>query len=142
MPDNLNISKLTDLYLSCFPERNENYAKSYFSTLHQYVTYVEEDSENLTAFLIFRIIGRETEIIDIGVHPQFRKQGIAAKLLKRLENEAKSKNSREIQLEVREDNFPAINLYRKLGFIKVGIRKNYYQTNGMEKDGILMSKMI
>ncbi|MDX1950315.1 MAG: ribosomal protein S18-alanine N-acetyltransferase [Rickettsiales bacterium] len=142
MHSNINLKKLTNLYLSCFPERNENYAASYFSTLDQYTTFTEEDGDNLTGFLIFRNLGRETEVIDLGVHPDFRKLGIAQKLLARLEEYSKKANSKEIQLEVRDDNVPAINLYRKLGFIKVGIRENYYQTNGVVKDGILMSKMI
>ena len=42
-------------------------------------------------------------------------------------------------LEVREDNYPAIALYKKMGFISVGMRKGYYKNN---KDAFIMWKMI
>ena len=42
--------------------------------------------------------------------------------------------SKDITLEVRESNYPAINLYKKFGFTKLAIRKNYYKN----EDALLM----
>ena len=43
---------------------------------------------------------------------------------------------KDVTLEVRIDNIPAIKLYEKCGFKKIAIRQNYY--NGI--DGILMER--
>lgn len=49
-------------------------------------------------------------------------------------------NCRVVNLEVRRNNLPAINLYKKYGFEEVGIRKNYYSKE--REDALLMSKSI
>ena len=43
---------------------------------------------------------------------------------------------KNITLEVRKDNIPAINLYKKFNFQEKAIRKGYYQGT----DGILMER--
>ncbi len=67
------------------------------------------------------------EIIDIAVHPDFRKRGIGQGILERLIDFCKQEDCSEINLEVRESNKIAQKLYEKLGFIKNGERKNYYE---------------
>ena len=76
----------------------------------------------------------EAEINNIAVSEQYRNRGIATALFKRAE-ELLPDAQRWI-LEVRESNEKAISLYRKLGFEKAGIRKNFY-TNPTES-GIIM----
>ena len=63
----------------------------------------------------------EYEILNIAVHPDFRKRGVATALLK---NELAS--GANYVLEVRESNVPAQTLYRKLGFVEIGRRAKYY----------------
>ena len=46
------------------------------------------------------------------------------------------KNMKSITLEVNDKNLPAINLYLKSGFKKVGLRKNYY---GLDENAIIMT---
>ena len=46
------------------------------------------------------------------------------------------KNMQSITLEVNDKNIPAINLYLKYGFEKVGLRKNYY---GLDQNAIIMT---
>ena len=58
-------------------------------------------------------------------------------LIKLLDSAVKIMNSRganEIFLEVRSSNCKAISLYEKYGFIKTGVRKNYYEN---KEDAIL-----
>jgi ribosomal-protein-alanine N-acetyltransferase len=58
--------------------------------------------------------------------PNFRRQGIGEKLLREIEEIFRQKKVKASALEVREDNVPAIALYRKLGYDKIGRLKNYY----------------
>ena len=79
------------------------------------------------------------EIMNIVVRKDMRKKGIGNILLKNLINCSKDLKCISITLEVNEKNLPAIELYIKNGFEKVGIRKKYYNN---EYDAILMTKKI
>ena len=68
----------------------------------------------------------ETDVMNVAVHPDFRRRGIAESLIDELIKELKNRGSHALMLEVRESNAPAIALYEKLGFVQVGCRKNYY----------------
>ena len=69
----------------------------------------------------------ETDVMNVAVHPDWRRQGIAENLIGQLIQELKNRSSHALMLEVRASNAPAIALYEKLGFRQVGLRKNYYR---------------
>ena len=69
----------------------------------------------------------ETDMMNIAVHPDCRRQGIAAALIEELVSRLKERGSHILRLEVRESNTPAIALYNSMGFTQLGIRKNYYR---------------
>ena len=85
-------------------------------------------------------VAGEGQITNIAVLPEFRRQGVAGKLLDTLFLEAKNKNLEVLTLEVRASNTPAISLYEKNGFYKTGLRKGYYSDNG--EDAVLMDKVL
>lgn len=66
-------------------------------------------------------------IISVATDKNYRRQGIATKLIKRLILDAKEKNINALSLEVNEHNTGAIELYRRLGFIITNVRENYYK---------------
>lgn len=96
--------------------------------------YVYYDSK-IIGFISCSIIYDRCEINYIGVEKDFRRRGIAQKLLDYVIN---NNNFDSISLEVRKDNIEAINFYLKNGFEKVSIRKNYYGN----VDGYLMVKKV
>jgi ribosomal-protein-alanine N-acetyltransferase len=69
----------------------------------------------------------ESDMMNIAVHPDFRRRGIAEALVAELEAALRQRGSHALTLEVRDSNAPAIALYEKLGFAQVGLRKNYYR---------------
>lgn len=79
----------------------------------------------------------EAHIMNIAVRKDFRKNGIGFELLSFLIDEAKSKKKMCITLEVRDDNIPAIELYKKFNFDILGRRKKYYNN---VNDAIIMTK--
>ncbi len=81
----------------------------------------EEYFENIFAgYLITYDNIDSLDIFEIAVDKNFRKKGLASKLLNRINDE------RKILLEVSEKNEVAINLYKKNGFKMISRRKNYY----------------
>lgn len=67
------------------------------------------------------------EITNVAVEASFRRQGIGGMLLERLYEEGAALETFEFFLEVRESNAAAIALYSHQGFVKEGIRKNFYE---------------
>ncbi len=61
-----------------------------------------------------------------------QRQGIAAALLKTLIDKAKRQGAARMLLEVRVDNEPALALYQRFGFERMGLRKRYYQPEGID----------
>ena len=95
---------------------------------------VYKKDNNIIGYLYYSLIYDRIEINQFEVLPEERRKGVASKLLEYLIDN----NNLEMTLEVKIDNIPAIKLYEKYGFEKVGIRKGYY--NGI--DGILMERKI
>lgn len=76
-------------------------------------------------FVLSRHAADEEELLLIAVKPEFRGRGLGRKLIRRLKQEASTRKTEKIFLEMREGN-PAESLYRSEGFETIGIRKNYY----------------
>ena len=95
-----------------------------------YIVYIENSM--ILGFINYYFMYDRIEIANFNVLDEYQNHKIGSKLLEYLIN--KYQNSVDnITLEVRCDNEKAIHLYKKYGFIKKAIRKNYY--NGV--DGLL-----
>lgn len=76
--------------------------------------------------------GDDAEIMTIGVGKQFQRRGIAASLMEALIARAREQGAQRMLLEVRIDNIPALALYERFGFARMGLRKRYYQPEGID----------
>ena len=81
----------------------------------------------------------EGQITNIAVHPAWRRQGIAARLLSELVESCGGRLSL-LTREVRESNTPARRLYEKCGFLQAGRRPGYYKKPA--EAAILMTKYL
>ena len=88
--------------------------------------FVAEKSSEVAGYVGTHIVLDECYIANVAVTPSFRRMGIADKLLDYAESNAINKNCAFITLEVRVSNLPAINLYKKRGYVSMGERKNFY----------------
>lgn len=102
--------------------------------------WVIREQAQVIAYLIFYIMGDEVEVARIVVHRDYQGQGYGKELMKKLLDFSKEANLKQVVLEVRESNVPAINLYKNQGFLNLGIRKKYY-TNPVE-DALVMSNLL
>ena len=113
-----------------------NYKLNKESFNNDFLKVLVYEENFIKGILVYQYIYNRIEIDYIIVDNNYRKLGIATKLLKFLENTYKNINN--ITLEVRESNKEAINFYLKNGFVEVTKRKNYYK----DEDGILMIKKL
>lgn len=70
--------------------------------------------------------GETGDLCNMAVRPSCRRRGIGRELLAEAIHLSIGRGAKEIFLEVRESNEPAIVLYKNFGFQKIGIRKGYY----------------
>ncbi len=82
----------------------------------------------------------EVYITNVAVFEKFRRKGVAKKLIDALLKTAKAENGNFVTLEVRKSNIPAVSLYEKCGFEKVGERKNFYEKP--RENAVLMTYFI
>lgn len=94
-----------------------------------------ESHAQVGGFLCRWLVADECHILNVAVHPELRRCGIAMALMAEAINEAKAKNIRLVTLEVRRSNVAARSLYRKLNFEERRLRTNYY---GPGEDAIVM----
>ena len=80
----------------------------------------------------------EADVMNVAVHPDYRRQGIAESLIEALVAELKNRSIHSLTLEVRASNAPAISLYEKQGFVQVGCRRNYYRNP--KEDALILRK--
>lgn len=70
----------------------------------------------------------EGELGDIAVDPDWRRRGVGTELVEAALREARRRGVQQLFLQVRESNGPALRLYERAGFRKVGRRPDYYRS--------------
>lgn len=84
------------------------------------------------------VMADEGYITNVAVFPEYRRQGVAAKLISVFENFARGNKLAFLTLEVRPSNTGAIALYEGFGFREAGRRKNYYDLP--KEDALILTK--
>ena len=120
-----------------------------FHTPWSYQSFVDEMTTNKCARYIVaeedgKILGYagawlvfdEGHITNIAVDEAARGRGIGTMVTQALMQYAANMGVQYMTLEVRKSNLVAQNLYKKLGFIELGVRKRYYEDNG--EDALLL----
>ena len=87
----------------------------------------ELTDKNIVGYMGMYLSFDEANVTNVAVSPQYRKMGIGEQLVANAKTNAKDASIQTIFLEVRVSNIPAISLYEKMGFQKLGVRKNFYE---------------
>jgi len=87
------------------------------------------NQDELIGYCFMLIAQTEAEILNIATDINFQRKGLGETLLKECFERLKSHKVKNLFLEVRQSNHAAKNLYSKMGFKTIGIRKNYYSDN-------------
>lgn len=100
--------------------------------MRAYYAVVDLNTNTVAGYAGFWFDGDDAQIMTIGVAKEYQKRGIASNLLKTMIENAKSIGAKRMLLEVRVNNNPALKLYEKFGFTKMGLRKRYYMPEGID----------
>lgn len=99
--------------------------------------WVAEFEGKIVGMIVVWLIIDEAHVATLATHPEFRRQGIAKKLLAHALRLMMDEGAHSSFLEVRESNFAAQEMYRKFGYEESGRRPHYYRDN--DEDAILMN---
>jgi len=91
----------------------------------------------IVGYVLFWLLSDEVDIHNIAVHAEFRRRGLGQALLRQVVDQARSRDSSRVTLEVRVSNIPAQKLYESVGFLTKGLRKGYYSDDG--EDALIMA---
>ena len=133
-----HVPQVAQLEQLCFadPWSEKSIASELTSKWSYWLVAVEDD--RVVGYIGSQSSIDESDVMNVAVHPDFRRKGIAEKLINHLVEELKNRGSHALLLEVRASNAPAIALYEKLGFTQVGCRKNYY--HNPREDALILRK--
>ncbi len=122
-----DISQLAEMEKLCFadPWSVDAFLYELNNPLSMWLVCVE--SQKVLGYIGSQTVMPETDIMNVAVLPEYRKQGIGKKLIEELILLLKHQGVSKITLEVRASNEPAISLYEKIGFSPIGRRPGYYR---------------
>lgn len=91
-----------------------------------YSTWVMKRNDDLIGYFVLMVAVDEAHLLNLSVARPFQRQGFANLLIGMACQLARQARATGLLLEVRPSNAPAQALYSKLGFQKIGVRRNYY----------------
>jgi len=106
----------------------------------RHIFLVAEAGDRLLGYVGLMHVLDEGYLSNVAVAPDCRRQGVAAALIAELLRRAGERELSFVTLEVRTSNSPAIALYERFGFRRVGLRKNYYEYP--REDALLMTYVL
>jgi len=99
-------------------------------------------SMETVGFSLVRAVADESELLLIAVLPTHHRRGVGSQLLRDFVERARNDGVARVHLEVRDGN-PAVAMYRSVGFVPVGRRRNYYQAfDGRRLDAITLAYQL
>ena len=133
-----HVSQIAEIEKICFndPWSENSISSELNNRLSCWLVALEEDM--VAGYVGSQTVLGETDMMNIAVHHNYRNRGVAMDLIQALIAALTEQGSHSLMLEVRSSNEPAKNLYRKLGFEAVGIRRNYYRNP--KEDALILRK--
>lgn len=135
-----HVAQVAELERLCFadPWSEKSVASELSNPLSLWLVAVSSDT--VVGYIGSQTVLDETDMMNVAVHPDHRRHGIAEELVLELVRRLQEKGSRCLTLEVRASNESAKALYAKLGFEQAGCRRNYYRNP--KEDALILKKMM
>lgn len=135
-----DLQRVIAINRTCLPE---NYPGLFFMSLYEsfpkaFIVAVDEGSGEIVGYVMGRVergfsslkgykLTKKGHIVSIAIIDEYRRKGIATRLLEEALEGFKEYGATESFLEVRESNIEAINLYEKLGYVSKKVLPGYYR---------------
>lgn len=135
-----HIAELEEIEQECFslPWSREQLEAQLPDERHVFL--VAEADGKAVGYVGMMYVLDEGYISNVAVTASCRRAGLGSALIAELLRRARALSLSFVTLEVREHNTPAIELYKKHGFVAVGTRKNYYEQP--KEDALLMTNFL
>ena len=135
-----HVTQIAALEKLCFsdPWSEASVASELDNPLSKWFVAVQED--RVLGYVGSQSVLDSADMMNIAVHPEHRRKGIAEALVAALTEALRSGGIQSLMLEVRASNAPAISLYEKLGFAMAGRRPNYYRNP--REDALILRKEL
>lgn len=133
-----HVNQIADLEKLCFcdPWSVNSISAELNNPLSLWV--VAMDGKCLAGYVGSQSVMGWADMMNLAVHPDYRRMGVAENLISQLIARLKENNVTCLSLEVRASNAPAISLYTKSGFVEVGRRPGYY--HNPKEDALILRK--
>ena len=133
-----HVSQIAQLEKRCFsdPWSEKSIASELDNPLSLWLVAVE--AGEVVGYVGSQTVLGETDMMNLAVAPEARRQGTGRALVLALVEALKEKESHSLMLEVRVSNIPAQKLYASLGFSQVGRRPKYY--SNPREDALILRK--
>lgn len=107
-----------------------------------YMCEILEQSDQPIGYAIMSLAGDEAHLLNLCLDESARGCGLGTMLLEHLIQRATAEGVRVLYLEVRPSNARALLLYRRAGFARIGVRRNYYRAAGGREDALVLAKPL
>lgn len=136
--DECHVLQVAELEKTCFSDPwSENSVRSELSNpLSLWIVAV--DGSKVVGYVGSQSVMGESDMMNLAVLEEYRRMGIAVRLVEELIKELSGLGNYQLTLEVRQSNTAAISLYEKMGFCQVGRRPNYYRNP--KEDALILRK--
>lgn len=133
-----HVAQVAELEKICFsaPWSENSVASELTNPLSLWL--VATDGETVAGYIGSQSVEGEADMMNVAVHPDYRRQGVGKMLVDGLVEALKEKGVHSLSLEVRRSNQSAIRLYEKTGFAQAGLRRNYYRNP--KEDALILRK--
>jgi ribosomal-protein-alanine N-acetyltransferase len=104
-----------------------------------YCCWVVTVDQQIVGYGVMSVVVDECHLLNICIDPGWQRLGLGRRLVERLLQLGRQHGAEAAYLEVRESNRPARRLYRQIGFVEVGQRRDYYPAIGGREDALLLT---
>lgn len=91
------------------------------------VAETADDDRLIVGYMVYELNKGELHLLNFAVHPQWRRQGVGAAMVRKLVDKLAQTRRREIRVEVRDGNLPAQLFFRHQGFVATNVLRGYYE---------------
>ena len=107
-----------------------------------YTCEILEERGAVIGYAVMSLGGDEAHLLNLCLDEPARGRGLATMMLDHLVLKAMREGVRVLYLEVRPSNAPALALYARSGFARIGVRKNYYRSEDGREDALVLARSL
>ena len=108
---------------------NRSLVPKFITKIFDFIIQTKPPTDYVIGFISLKQVIEEVHVMMLAIRSDERRNGLGELLLIGAIQEAFKRKARTITLEVQSSNLSAQALYKKYGFIELGVRKNYYSKN-------------